>query len=77
MRLTLTNSSNKALQEIKEAMIKQFEEKNVDRFRLKFTKKKEFVAIPIAFTSPAFQLFINGKFHKTYFLRRKKWDSIS
>ena len=40
------------------------------------TKKKEFLAIPVPYTGPAFQLFINGRFHKTYFFKDKKWKEL-
>lgn len=76
MRFLWTTASKKALEEIKARMIIQHNEKNINRFRLKFTKKKEFLAIPVPFTDAAFQLFINGKFYKTYFYQNKKWKEI-
>ncbi|MDD4110164.1 MAG: hypothetical protein PHS54_01270 [Clostridia bacterium] len=76
MNFILTNSSSRALKQIKEKMIEQFEKKDINKFRLKFTKKKEFLAIPVPYTGPAFQLFINGRFHKTYFFKDKKWKEL-
>jgi len=77
MDFTLTNSSKNVLDKIKEVMIKQFENKDISRYKLKFTKKKEFIAVPFAFTSPAFRLFINRGFHRTYIFKDNKWKSYS
>jgi len=59
-------------------MLKQYEEGDVNRFKLKFTKKKEFMAVPVPyFNGPSFQLFINDKFYKTYFLHNNRWRGVS
>jgi hypothetical protein len=76
MNLTLTNSSRKSLKNIQDRMIEQFEKHNTNKYKLKFTKKKEFIAVPFSFNHPAFQLFVNGKFHKTYFLINKVWKEM-
>lgn len=77
MMFKLTTTSRKALKEIKEKMIAQFENKDINRLVVKFTKKKEFTAIPSPlFKCPAFQLFVNDKFYKTFVCRDGKWDGL-
>lgn len=73
MKLMLTTSARNALKEIKEKMLNQYENKDINRFKIKFTKKKEFLAVPFPFDFPAFQLYLNGKFQNTYFLKNNKW----
>jgi len=77
MKFLWTTASRNALAEIKKRMIEQHEKKDINRFKLKFTKKKEFTAIPVPyFGSPAFQLFINEKLHSTYILKKNKWETL-
>jgi len=77
MKFLWTTASRKALQKIKERMIDQYENKDINRFKLKFTKKKEFVAVPVTFFGcPAFQLFVNGKEFNTYLFKDKKWKVL-
>jgi len=76
MKLILSPSARNALNKIKDQMIKQFEEKDINRFKIKFTKKKEFLAVPIPYTGPAFQLYINDKFLRTYFFKKGKWMTL-
>jgi len=77
MKFLWTNASRNALRKIKERMIEQYEKKNVDRFKLKFTKKKEFLAVPSPyFTCPAFRLYVNEKPYGTYLFRDDNWESL-
>lgn len=57
-------------------MIIQFKENNIHIYKIKFTKKKEFKAVPIIYSSPAFQLFLNDKFQKSYFFSEGKWKEF-
>lgn len=58
-------------------MIEQHKNKDINRFKLKFTKKKEFVAVPVPyFGVPAFRLFLNEKEFKTYLFKDKKWQEL-
>lgn len=77
MKFMWTNSSRKALEEIKKRMIQQYGNNDVNRFKLKFTKKKEFLAVPSPyFNCPSFQLFLNGKLHNSYIFRNNKWTTL-
>jgi len=76
MKFLFTTSSRKALKQIKERMIQQYHDKDINKFIIKFTKKKEFIAIPFAYSGPAFQLFLNNKFYKAYFFKEKKWSEL-
>ena len=80
MKLLWTNSSRNALKKIKEQMIEQHKNNDKSIFRLKFTKKKEFTAIPSPwFTCPAFQLYVNDKLDKVYAVyvfRKNKWVTV-
>ena len=77
MKFLWTTASRNALKEVKERMIEQHEKKDVSKFKLKFTKKKEFLAIPSPwFTCPAFQLFLNQKFYGTYIFKNEKWSTL-
>ena len=64
MRFRFTNNSKKVLEEIQKRVIEQHKNKDLKKFRIKYTKKKYFLVVPFPFTSPAFQLLINGKFYK-------------
>lgn len=78
MKLLWTNASRNALKKIKERMIEQHKDNDINRFRLKFTKKKEFLAIPVLyFSSPAFRLYLNDKSYATYLLKKDKWKELS
>lgn len=77
MKFLWTTASRNALKEIKKRMSEQHEEKDINRFRLKFTKKKEFTAVPIPyFGYPAFQLYINEKLYATY-VKNKRWRKLN
>lgn len=77
MKILITTASRNALKEVKEKMIEQHSKKDMNKFRLKFTKKKEFLAIPSPwFTCPAFQLYINDKLYGVYVFRNEKWQTI-
>ena len=76
MRLIITTSSRHAIKKIKTQMILQYENKDVKNFKLKFTKKKTFIAVPIPYTGPAFQLWINGRNYKTYFYKDEQWQEL-
>ena len=68
-----TESSNRLLTIIKKKVIKNFEDRNPQKFKINITKKKNFLVVPIPYNYPAFQLFINDKFYTSYFLKDKKW----
>jgi hypothetical protein len=77
MEFKWTNSSLRILKEIKEEIIKNFKNKNIERKEIKITKKKRFLAIPIPYNNPAFQLFIGNKFYKSYFFKNNSyWEEI-
>ena len=74
MKFIPTTASSKAIEEIKKRMLEQHENKDISKFRLKFTKKKEFLAVPsLYFGCPAFRLYINNSPFATYIFRNKKW----
>ncbi len=77
MKILWTVASRNALKKVKEQMIKQYMENDVNRFRLKFTKKKEFLAIPFSYDKHGFQLFLNKKFYATYYLTDGEWKSFN
>lgn len=75
MKFLWTTSSQNALKEIKIRIIKQYKIKDQNKIKIKFTKKKEFIAVPIPFFNfPAFSLYINEKFYKTFLLKNKEWE---
>lgn len=77
MKFLWTTASTNALKEIKKRMIEQHEKNDINRFKLKFTKKKEFLAVPIPyFNYPAFELYVNEKYDCTYVFKNKKWDKL-
>ena len=77
MKFLWTNASRNVLKEIKKKMIEQHENKDINRFKLKFTKKKEFLAVPLPhFNIPAFNLFINEEIYGTYLFEKNKWREI-
>jgi hypothetical protein len=71
-----TESSLRLLKIIKTKIIENFNNKNPVKISMKTTKKKEFLAVPIPYKSPAFQLYINNKFYTSYFLKDDKWIEI-
>ena len=76
MKFVWTNSSLKVLNIIKNKIIMNYEDKNIIKLNIKITKKKNFLAIPIPNLSPAFMLYINNKFYKSYFFKNKEWIEI-
>ena len=77
MEFNWTKSSTNALNEIKIIMIDQYNKKIDDKIKIKFTKKKEFLAIPMFWLmAPAFQLFINERLYCSYVFRDNKWSKI-
>ena len=77
MKFLWTKSSRNALSEIKKRMIEQHEKGDINRFKLKFTKKKEFLAVPVPyFKYPAFQLYLNENLQNTYVLKKDKWQTL-
>ena len=76
MKFEWTNSSSKVLDIIKYRITKNYEDKNIEKINIKITKKKHFLAIPIPSTSPAFTLYINDKFYKSYFYKDNSWMEI-
>jgi hypothetical protein len=77
MGIYWTKSSLAVLEEIKEIIINDFKNKNPQKINIKITKKKTLIAVPIPFNKPAFQLFIQDKFYKSYFLKDNKWEEVS
>jgi len=76
MTFKLTNNSNRVLEELKEIFIENFNHKIFEKIKIKITKKTHFLAIPIPSTNPAFTLYVNGKFFKSYFYKNEKWIEI-
>ena len=77
MKFDWTNSSLNALDEIKKRMIEQYNHKINTRIKVKFTKKKEFLAVPVfTFNIPAFQLFINDKLYGLYLFKNNNWKFV-
>lgn len=77
MKFLWTTASKNALEEIKEQIIEKYKNKDLSKIKIKFTKKKEFVAVPISILLyPAFNLYINEKLYKTYAFKNKKWKEI-
>lgn len=76
MKLVETTASKKAIKEIKEKIVSMFEDGDYSRFRVKFTKKKEFLVVPIQFNIPAFRLFLNEKPYKAYYLKGDNWEEL-
>jgi len=66
MRLFETNSFDRILDDIKKKAEENYKQKNPEKFSVKITKKKEVQVVPFPYTGPAFQLFINNKFYKSY-----------
>lgn len=73
MTFEWTNHSKKILRDIKERVIKQHEQRDRSRFSIKFTKKRTFYVIPIPWSTPAFQLWIDNSFYKSYFYNKGSW----
>jgi len=77
MKFLWTNASRNTLNKIKESMLEQYDKKDINMFKLKFTKKKEFLAIPLPyFDCPAFELYINQKLYSVYVFRNDEWSEI-
>ena len=74
MKFEFTNHSRRILNDIKARVISQYNQKNRERFKVKFTKKREFFVIPIPWSSPAFQLWIDNHFYKSYFYNKGVWS---
>jgi len=78
MKILWTKAARNALEKVKDQMFMQEGMNDANRFRLKFTKKKEFLAIPISFNRKAgFRLFINEKPYATYFLVDGEWKEFN
>jgi len=77
MKFNETERVKELLDEIKEIVIENFNLKNPNKFTIPYTKKKTLLVIPIPFNSPAFQLFVNNKFYKSYFMQNNKWSELT
>lgn len=74
MKFIWTTSSKQALEDIKKQIIENHNENKREKIRIKFTKKKWFVAVPIVvFGYPAFDLYINEKYYKNYLFKKNEW----
>jgi hypothetical protein len=73
MNFKWTVQSKQIFEELKKEVILNFENKEPTKKIRKFTKKKEFLIIPIPYQSPAFQLFIDGKFYGSFFYKNNEW----
>jgi membrane carboxypeptidase/penicillin-binding protein PbpC len=67
MKIKLTKTCLKTIEKIKEEMIKRWEdflnekELNEDKIKIKITKKKTLIAVPMMLDKPAFRLFVNNR----------------
>jgi len=76
MKFNITKRVEELLEEIKAIVIDNFELKQPQKFEIVYTKKKMFLVVPIPFNKPAFQLFVNDKFYKSYFLKEEGWVEL-
>lgn len=73
MKFKWTYNSLKVLSEIKKKVIKNFENKTPENFKINLTKKKWFMIKIIPYDNPAFMLYVNDKFLKNYFYKNNEW----
>jgi hypothetical protein len=76
MNYNWTNQSLKILEQIKKEIIINFKNKEPNKKNRYVTKKKVFVAVPLPYNNPAFQLYINDKFYRSYFFKNNEWIEI-
>jgi len=76
MNFKWTPSAIKLLDKIKKDRINDFENKTIKLYSFFQTKKRIFKVIPIPYQTPAFQLYIDGKFYGSYFLKNNEWEFL-
>jgi hypothetical protein len=76
MILNITERVEYLIAEIKEIVLYDFNEKNPIRFSIIYTRKKTFAIVPVPSNKPSFQLYVNGRFYKSYFFKNNEWTEL-